>query len=91
MERIEGNCPDCWAKPREIHDPGCDVTRCSECGFQLLSCGCPEGEPLVWDNYWPGDKEVEKYRLEDLNELYTRAVQGLLVWDRDTHEWKLPA
>lgn len=91
MERIEGNCPDCAVEPGEYHDGGCDVTRCSECGFQLLGCGCPEGRTLVWDNYWPGDREVEKYGLKDLNELYIRAVQRLLVWDRTTYEWVLPS
>lgn len=30
----------CGAGPNELHVHGCDVERCSECGFQLIMCNC---------------------------------------------------
>jgi hypothetical protein len=34
------NCPDCGAKPGQLHEGGCDVERCPRCGFQLIGCNC---------------------------------------------------
>ena len=31
-------CPDCSANNTELHDPGCDVEQCPECGQQLIGC-----------------------------------------------------
>ena len=50
-------CHDCGVKPGTVHEPGCDVARCSICKGQLLSCGCEKGEPDIWDGLWPGTKE----------------------------------
>ena len=32
-------CPHCGAKPGELHELGCGVEGCPQCGGQLLSCG----------------------------------------------------
>ena len=33
-------CPDCGVKEGEIHDYGCDMSRCPYCGNQLIACSC---------------------------------------------------
>jgi len=65
-------CHDCGAKPGEIHQPGCDVERCSACGGQRLSCCCKgEHDPVyaVWKGIWPGKAEAD-YLHVDLNQFY---------------------
>ena len=84
-------CPDCQVEPGAYHVEGCDVSRCSECGFQLLVCDCSNGSVTLWTGVWPGVVEVKVFGLKDLNELYDRAAQGLLLWDKTTHEWVLPS
>jgi hypothetical protein len=64
------NCHDCGAKPGEIHNPNCDVTRCSSCGGQRLQCNCPDHDPAFarWTGFWPGKLEC--------------IALGMITWDR---------
>ncbi len=66
---VKRNCHDCGAKPGEIHGRGgCDVERCPECGYQLISCGCfteetwpADGRRLPWTGIWPGVAECFEF------------------------------
>lgn len=65
------NCPDCGAKPGEIHETGCDVERCSICGNQWLMCEHKNNDKAFsrWTGIWPGSVEAE-YLGIDLNQFY---------------------
>jgi hypothetical protein len=54
MELI--NCPDCGARPGEIHILHCNVERCSHCGYQRLMCCNDKHDPFFarWTGFWPG-------------------------------------
>ena len=70
------NCPDCGVIPGKVHEPGCDVERCSDCGGQQISCDCGgehDSDFARWSGFWPGDLEANALGI-DLNEFH---VQGL--------------
>lgn len=59
------HCPDCGIAPGQRHEEGCDVARCSVCGFQRLSCAHAEGEGDggIWSGEWPGLAECREFGL----------------------------
>jgi hypothetical protein len=61
--RIQDTCGDCGVAIGMRHHPGCDVTRCPECGRQALSCDehCDTvPSTCVWTGYFPGCLECEE-------------------------------
>jgi hypothetical protein len=60
LERKMQPCPDCGCCHGQKHHEGCDVERCSSCGQQRISCGCPNHDPerTRWMGVWPTGKEV---------------------------------
>jgi hypothetical protein len=87
-----GNCPDCAATAGMPHDDGCDVARCTTCGFQRIGCSCPNGVGWgqVWTGRWPGLADVEALGLSDLNELGALATDGTLCWNQSDQRWERP-
>lgn len=84
-------CYDCGVAPDAPHIDGCDVARCTLCGWQRISCGHfarDVGWGAVWTGEFPGCAEVRKGYGRDLNDLASRAHQGLLEWDQDAQEWR---
>lgn len=57
------NRPDCQARPGEVHQPNCDVERCSVCAGQYFSCGCEQHNPEEsrWTGEWPGVLECREF------------------------------
>jgi hypothetical protein len=73
-EREAGStCPDCGVKPGELHQPGCDVEICENCGVQMLQCECENPINSTWSGLWPGIKECYE--------------QKLICWDTATSQW----
>jgi hypothetical protein len=57
-------CGDCGAMVGELHDVGCDVEICEDCGDQRISCRCDHrsGRPrLPWSGEWPGAAECREF------------------------------
>ena len=40
MKRKTWSCHDCGVKEGELHQEGCDMETCVDCGGQLISCDC---------------------------------------------------
>ena len=77
-------CPDCAVDPGELHDDGCDVARCTVCGFQRISCDHEDtdvGWGQVWTGQWPGDVEVAEGLASDLNDLHMKGITKALTWN----------
>ena len=76
------NCPDCGVKPDEVHLNGCDVERCSVCGWQRLSCAGDKSKDTHdpkfsrWTGLWPGAAESEALGI-DLNQFHTQGLNKI--------------
>lgn len=68
------DCPDCAAKPGQIHMDNCDVERCSVCGLQRFGCDCRGHDKSFarWTGFWPGQVEAKELGI-NLNEFI---IQG---------------
>lgn len=87
-------CPDCMALLGVPHMPGCDVARCSVCGFQAIGhSGHANAPQTKWQGEWPGIAECREwgwfdaYQEPDLNRLAKAAAAGLLKWDVQAERW----
>ncbi len=85
---FRGSCRDCAVKPGERHLDGCDVARCTACGYQRISCGhrgSDIGWQSLWTGIWPGDIEVAMYDLDSLNDVYDGASwsKRFQLWMRE--------
>ena len=58
-------CHDCGVEPGQAHKPGCNVERCSVCGYQKLGCECEGHDPSFsrWTGIWPGYAEARELGL----------------------------
>lgn len=66
IDRALPVCHDCKAKPGELHDSGCDVEQCPECGGQWIQCGCRIVHPrLIWTGGWPREANAIELGLVD--------------------------
>lgn len=57
-------CPDCGIDIGAPHQDGCDVARCTECGWQRISCrhGYSDlGWGAIWTGIWPGILECQEF------------------------------
>ena len=98
-------CHDCGASVGELHDDGCDVERCPDCGGQLISCGCVELEHprIAWDGEWPNSAACREFgfwcywgpgwiRCEQDHPQATGDMNRLhseCRWDADLQKWVL--
>lgn len=85
---VAPDCPDCHAPAGCHHDRGCSVERCAACGWQRITCGCADTPPTVWTGAIPGQDEVERWRLPDLNAFGVLAARGAFRWNRDRQRWE---
>jgi hypothetical protein len=82
---VRGNCGDCSVTPGTPHIDGCDVARCTACGYQRIGCdhgGSSTGWGQLWTGIWPGDIEVAMYGYDSLNDVMRNAV-----WSRKHQLW----
>ncbi|WP_460307623.1 hypothetical protein [Actinocorallia aurea] len=85
-------CGGCRALPRTPHIDGCAVARCTECGLQRIACAhgdADAGWGQRWTGRYPGEDDVERFGLADLNDLADRIAAGMLMWDRNGQRWEL--
>jgi len=64
-------CPDCGVDVGEIHNPGCDMETCPECGGQYLGCECRSKlQRLIWTGESRGKLECREFGW------YSKMVKG---------------
>lgn len=63
MNAPTNRCPDCGVAPGELHEAGCDVEQCADCGQQCNTCACavPSASRLPWTGEWPGNLECREF------------------------------
>lgn len=62
--KVRASCPDCGVGIGKLHEAGCDVERCPDCGRQAISCDCGGAfihPRLPWSGHWPGDLECREF------------------------------
>jgi hypothetical protein len=75
-------CPDCCARPGQLHTPGCDCERCPRCGGQIIWCGC------IYEV-----NDMSRQRLEqDHPDVYFGGPNQAMRerWQAEWGEWRLP-
>lgn len=87
-------CPDCAARPAEVHDLGCDVARCPACGEQRIQCREHDADRrmdalAIWTGSWPGRTECDEWGW-DLNQLARAAHHGKVIWSIEGQRYIQP-
>ena len=77
-----GKCHDCGAEPGQRHKEGCDVAKCTLCGWQRISCDCKKGKPDIWTGLWAGVKECYEQKL-----ICYDTAMNLNKWCFDLNTW----
>lgn len=71
-------CPRCGAAPGTLHDDGCRMEVCPDCGKLLyVACICDHkgtGFRIPWRGEWPGKRECREFGW------WARRVPGVLGW-----------
>lgn len=77
------DCPDCGVLPGHPHTPGCDVERCSICGYQIIGCDCDKSkhDPLFarWTGIHPGAAEAAYLGIDLYNPGEHKILAALMV------------
>lgn len=70
-------CPHCGAAPGTLHDNGCRMEVCPDCGkFKYVACICHQGNGfrIPWRGEWPGKRECREFGW------WARIVPGVPGW-----------
>lgn len=69
LPAYQKHCPDCGVQVGELHNEGCDIPLCTQCGIQLLQC---EEHQQIGNSSWTGIQFQEEQILAEALQLLAR-------------------